>query len=63
MRTAERHGHLFCPECRTETPSIILDSRQSRDGRKIRRRRECLNKHRFTTYETEEREPAIDFQI
>jgi transcriptional repressor NrdR len=36
----------------------VIDSRQSRDGEEVRRRRECLGcGHRFTTYEQLERAP------
>jgi transcriptional repressor NrdR len=42
---------LRCPFCGTDEDKVI-DSRQSKDGREIRRRRECLAcARRFTTYE------------
>jgi len=40
-----------CPFCATDEDKVI-DSRQSKDGREIRRRRECIAcARRFTTYE------------
>ena len=40
--------------------SKVIDSRLSDDGRKIRRRRECLNcGKRFTTYETYEKQSLL----
>lgn len=42
---------MFCPFCGSIDDRVI-DSRQSRDGREIRRRRECVAcSRRFTTYE------------
>jgi len=42
---------MKCPFC-AETNNKVIDSRLGKDGRMIRRRRECLNcKKRFTTYE------------
>jgi transcriptional repressor NrdR len=42
---------MKCPFCR-EIKNKVIDSRLSKDGRTIRRRRECLNcEKRFTTYE------------
>ena len=42
---------MRCPKCRTVDDKVI-DSRSSRDGALIRRRRECLKcGARFTTYE------------
>ncbi len=42
---------MRCPRCAHQEDKVI-DSRSSRDGVEIRRRRECLKcKHRFTTYE------------
>ena len=47
---------MLCPKCR-HTNDKVIDSRSSRDGAVIRRRRECLQcSHRFTTYEEAERE-------
>ena len=42
---------MKCPYC-TKTDNKVIDSRLSKDGRTIRRRRECLEcGRRFTTYE------------
>ena len=42
---------MKCPYC-TEVDNKVIDSRLSKDGRTIRRRRECLTcSRRFTTYE------------
>ena len=42
---------MRCPACGHEEDKVI-DSRATREGRAIRRRRECLEcAHRFTTYE------------
>ena len=47
---------MLCPKCRLVDDKVI-DSRASREGATIRRRRECLNcGHRFTTYEEIEHE-------
>ncbi len=48
---------MRCVRCGTHEDKVI-DSRSSKDGASIRRRRECLEcGHRFTTYETlEQRE-------
>lgn len=47
---------MRCPKCGTQEDRVI-DSRASREGSVIRRRRECLScSHRFTTYEEIERE-------
>src|SRR5207247_10154000 len=46
---------MRCPKCGSRDDKVI-DSRQSRDGSSIRRRRQCLKcKFRFTTYEEIER--------
>src|SRR2546430_6893652 len=46
---------MRCPKCGSRDDKVI-DSRQSRDGSSIRRRRECLRcKYRYTTYEEIER--------
>ena len=43
---------MRCPKCHQDEDKVI-DSRISRDGSAIRRRRECIPcEHRFTTYET-----------
>ncbi len=42
---------MKCPFC-SEINNKVIDSRLGKDGRMIRRRRECLNcQKRFTTYE------------
>ncbi len=42
---------MKCPYC-TKINNKVIDSRLSKDGRMIRRRRECLDcERRFTTYE------------
>lgn len=46
---------MRCPKCSCQDDKVI-DSRASREGATIRRRRECINcGHRFTTYEEIER--------
>lgn len=46
---------MRCPKCGCQDDKVI-DSRASREGATIRRRRECLNcEHRYTTYEEIER--------
>jgi transcriptional repressor NrdR len=46
---------MRCPKCGRQDDKVI-DSRASREGATIRRRRECLGcGHRFTTYEEVER--------
>src|SRR6476659_3962765 len=46
---------MYCAKCGTLEDKVI-DSRLSKDGRSIRRRRECVAcAHRFTTYEEIER--------
>src|SRR5882757_6274242 len=46
---------MRCPKCGCQDDKVI-DSRASREGATIRRRRECLKcEHRFTTYEQIER--------
>lgn len=48
---------MRCPDCDDQN-SRVVDSRLSRGGRAVRRRRECGScGHRFTTYEHVEREP------
>ena len=48
---------MRCPSC-DHTEDRVVDSRTSRGGRAIRRRRECLGcGRRFTTYEHIEEEP------
>jgi len=47
---------MRCPKCGCQDDKVI-DSRASREGATIRRRRECTGcKHRFTTYEELEHE-------
>src|SRR5436305_3616522 len=46
---------MRCPKCGGQDDKVI-DSRASREGATIRRRRECIScGHRFTTYEEIER--------
>lgn len=46
---------MICPKCGTLEDKVV-DSRLSKNGRSIRRRRECIAcEHRFTTYEEIER--------
>ena len=46
---------MLCPKCHSIDDKVI-DSRLSKEGNSIRRRRECLEcQHRFTTYEEIER--------
>ncbi len=46
---------MRCPKCGCQEDKVI-DSRASREGTAIRRRRECMEcMHRFTTYEQIER--------
>ena len=50
---------MKCPYCR-ENNNKVIDSRLSKDGNAIRRRRECLDcERRFTTYETIEDIPLM----
>lgn len=50
---------MKCPVCGC-TDDKVLDTRHIDDGRSIRRRRECLKcQHRFTSYESIEKEPLI----
>lgn len=50
---------MRCPACEHPEDRVV-DSRTSRGGRAIRRRRECLGcGHRFTTYERIEEEPLL----
>ena len=46
---------MYCPKCGGIEDKVV-DSRLSKDGKAIRRRRECIGcNHRFTTYEEIER--------
>jgi len=50
---------MRCPYCGNKNDSVI-DSRGSKNGSSVRRRRECLKcKRRFTTYEYVERVPLM----
>ncbi|MGH7505564.1 MAG: transcriptional regulator NrdR [Longimicrobiales bacterium] len=50
---------MRCPFCQG-TEDRVVDSRTSREGRAVRRRRECLNcNRRFTTYEYVEERPLL----
>lgn len=50
---------MKCPKCGTEEDKVV-DSRAVRDGRAVRRRRECLAcEARFTTYEVLETRPVL----
>ncbi|MFO7915490.1 MAG: transcriptional regulator NrdR [Candidatus Krumholzibacteriales bacterium] len=50
---------MRCPSCGNENDKVV-DSRSTRDGSAIRRRRECVKcGHRFTTYEYIERRPVM----
>lgn len=50
---------MRCPKCGGQEDKVI-DSRTSREGSTIRRRRECLScSNRFTTYEEIEREGLV----
>ena len=50
---------MQCPGC-NHLEARVVDSRTSRGGRAIRRRRECLScGERFTTYEQVEEEPLL----
>lgn len=48
---------MLCPHCDSGSTRVV-DTRPARDGRAVRRRRECLGcSERFTTYEHVERRP------
>src|SRR3954452_6261232 len=50
---------MRCPKCGCQDDKVI-DSRASREGATIRRRRQCIAcGHRFTTYEEIEREDLM----
>ena len=52
---------MKCPFCGHDKDKVV-DSRESREGQVIRRRRECLNEpcgRRFTTYEQVEMQPVM----
>jgi transcriptional repressor NrdR len=51
LHGAERLSSMKCPFCGHENDKVV-DSRESKEGESIRRRRECLRcEKRFTTYE------------
>jgi len=53
---------MRCPKC-GRLDDKVVDSRASREGSVIRRRRECLScTHRFTTYEEIEHEGLMIFK-
>ena len=48
---------MLCPSCDSDSTKVV-DTRAARDGRAVRRRRECLGcGGRFTTYENVEQRP------
>lgn len=50
---------MRCPKCGTIEDKVI-DSRESKDGASVRRRRECLTcNHRYTTYEQVEHDDML----
>lgn len=50
---------MRCPVCEHDEDRVV-DSRSTREGAAIRRRRECLScQHRYTTYEYVERAPVL----
>ena len=50
---------MKCPECDFMEDKVV-DSRTTKEGKAIRRRRECLQcSHRFTTYEYIEKAPLM----
>ena len=50
---------MRCPKCGCQDDKVV-DSRASREGATIRRRRECIAcEHRFTTYEEVERQGMV----
>jgi transcriptional repressor NrdR len=50
---------MKCPYCR-EIENKVIDSRMTKEGNSVRRRRECLGcNHRFTTYERVEEVPLV----
>ena len=50
---------MKCPHCGSEEDKVV-DSRAVRDGRAVRRRRECLScEERYTTYEGVETQPVL----
>ena len=50
---------MKCPYC-SQIDNKVIDSRMTKEGNAVRRRRECLAcKHRFTTYERVEALPLV----
>ena len=50
---------MKCPRCGSEEDKVV-DSRAVRDGRAVRRRRECIScGERYTTYEAVETRPVL----
>jgi transcriptional repressor NrdR len=50
---------MKCPYC-SEIDNKVIDSRMTKEGNAVRRRRECIAcKHRFTTYERVEGLPLV----
>ena len=50
---------MKCPRCGNESDKVV-DSRAVRDGRAVRRRRECQDcNERYTTYEAVETRPVL----
>ena len=50
---------MKCPYC-SELENKVIDSRMTKDGNTVRRRRECLAcRRRFTTYERVEQVPLV----
>jgi transcriptional repressor NrdR len=50
---------MKCPYC-SDIDNKVIDSRMTKEGNAVRRRRECLAcKHRFTTYERVETLPLV----
>ena len=44
---------LRCPKCNVEGPIKVIDSRHNEKFNAVRRRRECLCGHRWTTLEVD----------
>lgn len=50
---------MKCPYC-SDMENKVIDSRMTKDGNTVRRRRECLGcERRFTTYERVEQTPLV----
>ncbi len=51
FKMSEEQSYMKCPFCGFVEDKVV-DSRESREGESIRRRRECLKcERRFTSYE------------